>query len=202
MDVQMPQQDGVSATAAIRQGEIGTSRHIPIVAMTAHVQPSECIRCLEAGMDDFLTKPVDRRQLDGILAGLCGGELPQSTAAAAHAVPPEILDSQEVSRLLDGDWQAIGELIDVFVEEADKLMVRILSAVDAGNAEELYLAAHMLNGSAANLYARQTQQAARALEVIAKDRRLDEVPAGLANVEAALDRLRPALAAMRKFAQA
>jgi two-component system, sensor histidine kinase and response regulator len=67
MDVQMPEMDGFEATAAIRAGERGSSRHIPIVAMTAHAMQGDRERCLAAGMDSYLSKPIKAQQLSELL---------------------------------------------------------------------------------------------------------------------------------------
>jgi CheY-like chemotaxis protein len=67
MDVQMPEMDGLQATAAIRKGEMKSGRHIPIIAMTAHAMAGDKERCLEAGMDDYVTKPIRPEQLGDVL---------------------------------------------------------------------------------------------------------------------------------------
>ena len=63
MDVQMPEMDGLQATQAIRKNERKTGKHIPIIAMTAHAMVGDMERCLEAGMDDYITKPIRPQQL-------------------------------------------------------------------------------------------------------------------------------------------
>jgi two-component system, sensor histidine kinase and response regulator len=68
MDVQMPELDGLEATRQIRQEEQTTGRHVPIVAVTAHSMTGDRERCLQAGMDDYLSKPIQRQELLGVLA--------------------------------------------------------------------------------------------------------------------------------------
>jgi CheY-like chemotaxis protein len=72
MDVQMPELDGYDATAAIRAGEQRTGRHVPIVAITAHAMKGDRERCLEAGMDAYVTKPIRARQLFEAIAAAIG----------------------------------------------------------------------------------------------------------------------------------
>jgi two-component system, sensor histidine kinase and response regulator len=82
MDVQMPQLDGFQATAFIRRNERDTGAHVPIIAMTAHAMRGDRERCLRAGMDGYLSKPIDPAELFRCL------ERYAQTANRAHAVPP------------------------------------------------------------------------------------------------------------------
>jgi two-component system sensor histidine kinase/response regulator len=81
MDVQMPQMDSLEATAAIRKTEKGSSGRVPIVAMTAHAMKGDRERCLDAGMDDYLTKPVDLERLREAVQRWASHEKPLSAAA-------------------------------------------------------------------------------------------------------------------------
>jgi len=87
MDVQMPEMDGLEATAAIRrEGSCVRNRRIPIIAMTANAMPGDRQRCLDAGMDDYLSKPVTRQALEEVLLRW----LPMTAASAAPVPEPEL----------------------------------------------------------------------------------------------------------------
>ena len=72
MDVQMPEMDGIEATSVIRTIEAAKGGHLPIVAMTAHAMRGDRERCIQAGMDGYVSKPIDRRELENLLAAICG----------------------------------------------------------------------------------------------------------------------------------
>jgi CheY-like chemotaxis protein len=85
MDVQMPEMDGFQATAAIRDGERDGRRRTPIVAMTAHAMTGDRERCLDAGMDDYVTKPISLKEVDRVLAEIAAAGDPAGSAAAGSA---------------------------------------------------------------------------------------------------------------------
>jgi two-component system sensor histidine kinase/response regulator len=72
MDVQMPEMDGLEATAAIRKLEMGTGTHVPIIALTAHAMKGDREICVAAGMDEYLSKPINPKQLFALIESLTG----------------------------------------------------------------------------------------------------------------------------------
>src|SRR5262249_11536377 len=108
MDVQMPEMDGVTATGEIRKREQATGRHIPIVAMTAHAMKGDKEKCLEAGMADYFSKPIRRKDLADVIARIVARFL---TEAPANGAPPaaSATDANEGSRMILDDAALLEE---------------------------------------------------------------------------------------------
>ena len=148
MDVQMPEMDGFTATAEIRRREAATpGRHTPIVALTAHAMRGDRERCLAAGMDDYLTKPVTLERLSGALARLFPGGPGQATVAAAidHVDHPAG-DLATALRHAGGDRRLLREILMIFREDCPTHLQAIRDAVTQGHPRELERVAHSLKG--------------------------------------------------------
>jgi PAS domain S-box-containing protein len=168
MDVQMPEMGGLEATAAIRSRESGTGRHVRIVAMTAHAMNGDRERCLSAGMDGYLSKPVDPAMLYAVI----------ENPASSPAEPSGPVDDVALMERLGGDEQLFTEVIQSFLEDCPRRLAAIRTAVDLRDAERVRAAAHALKGSAGNLSATALFTAAQTLERIGAERRLDALEAG------------------------
>jgi two-component system sensor histidine kinase/response regulator len=212
MDVQMPGWNGFEATAAIRTREKGTDRHIPIVAMTAHAMKGDRERCLDAGMDRYLSKPIRPRELLETIAELTRGEPeaangtdtdgatpPRALGREPAPLPPvavPVLDLNQALARVDGDWPLLRELAGLFLEGCPDLMATIHDAVSRADAEALERAAHALKGSVSPFGAEAALAAAQRLEVMARQRDLTGVAAAQEALDAAIARLQPELAAL------
>jgi len=166
MDVQMPEMGGFEATGAIRA--LGTdAARVPIIAMTAHAMKGDRDRCLAAGMNEYLTKPLDPRQLCLVVEQIAEGQ-----PVAADARSPEQTDAPDISMQVlarvGGDRQLLAEISRLFVDDAPRHLERIRRALDARDGEALRRAAHGLKGAAANFDADGVVNAARALEEIGR----------------------------------
>jgi two-component system sensor histidine kinase/response regulator len=179
MDCQMPKMDGYEATRAIRTIEAG-QRHIPIVALTAHAMKGDEEKCRAAGMDAYLTKPIDRTTLERCLESLLPGAGATGTRPALIIVPPadaeHPVDWDALLAFIDGDTGFARELLDAFVGTSAKALADIAAALAHTDRTTLRTAAHVLKGASANLRAAATTTAAARLEEAASSGEAAEFP--------------------------
>jgi CheY-like chemotaxis protein len=174
MDLQMPVMSGLDATVAIRLRERVTGQHVRIVAMTAHAMSSDRERCLAAGMDGYLSKPIDPLMLFAVVEqDGCGDGSDLQTPIAG----PIGFDEGALRHRLSGDDELMTNVIRVFLEDLPARLAAIKDAVTGRNAEALRAAAHALKGAAGNLSAGGLFEAARVLERVAAEAHMDAAEA-------------------------
>jgi CheY-like chemotaxis protein len=188
MDCQMPELDGYEATAAIRAGQAGDdAANVRIVAMTANAMAGDRERCLAAGMDDYLAKPLRTEDLDGALERWLGV---RSSAPAASPDPvalDALVDAARVRTFRDDYPEIADRLVDLFVEATPPILADLRDAVADGDGDRVRRAAHKLKGSCQNIGA--TFMATLCLELegdTAATGRLDELDAAFAPTESAI----------------
>ncbi len=195
MDVQMPVMDGFAATKAIREQEAETDTHIPIIAMTAHAMKGDRERCIEAGMDEYVAKPIRistlTEKLSAVLgkhpsvvepAGDDGG--PEEKAASDSAVP---INWNRARETVAGDEKLLGELLTMFLGECKTLLEDIRTAVETQDGAGIRRAAHTLSGASRSVGAEQTSKVAEKLESIRDDSPMDEARRWLADLQSSVD---------------
>jgi two-component system sensor histidine kinase/response regulator len=206
MDCRMPRMDGFDATRAIRARE--TDTHVPIIAMTASALPGERDRCLDAGMDDFLTKPVDPAQLASAVAraGAVGHQGPPPVPDAASPSRPQVpegaldLDRVELLSELVKDGVSFFERTRMsFLSRIDGALAQISIAVEDGDAVRTASDAHQLRGSSLNLGLVRVGAAAEAIEELARSGNLRGADAALAVLRDAVGEGVEALAAVGRL---
>jgi len=188
MDMQMPEMDGLAATRAIREREEQTGGHIPIVALTAHAVKGYRERCLEAGMDDYVSKPIQPADLFAAI------ERALSTARRARV--EEIASPQPPAPApMPGDPQRLLNAVTLLQQDASRLLERIRRGVFAGDGGEVERAAHHLRGSLGLLGRSAAAAAERAsrLESLAHAGSLDRAGEILSALEDEVARLTPEL---------
>ena len=213
MDVQMPEMDGIEATIAIRAKEKTSGTRLPIVAMTAHAMKGDRERCLEIGMDDYVSKPIRPDDLFKAIGQLTGSPAvagngdtaapqaePSATEPRAEPAPaPEaILDMETALARVDGEKKLLKEIAGLFLKDSATLLSDMKSACARRDAKALERAAHRLKGSVGNFGAASVVEAAWKLEMAGKNGDLNQAGSACATLEEEMARLTPALAALAK----
>jgi two-component system sensor histidine kinase/response regulator len=210
MDVQMPELDGLEATRRIRQAEqqrggsgASPAPHIPIIAMTAHALKGDRERCLAAGMDEYVSKPIRERQL---LAAMCavlgdkGSEVrvsgPESIAgrdSRSSGSEAPIIDWKAALETCGGDHALLRDIVEAFLEEQPRRVAEIRRGIEQGDFELLNRAAHTVKGSMRYFGAQGVYERALALEQLGASRSLDDANLEVRGLEQELEKLLPHL---------
>jgi CheY-like chemotaxis protein len=200
MDVQMPDMSGLEATAAIREQERGTGRHVPIVALTARAMSGDREQCLAAGMDAYVSKPVRADELFAAINAIVvpspePGPSPQPQTAEPRPAAP--IDLPALLEAFGGRGDLVGDVIDVFLVDAPVMLTRLESAARSGNASEVAAAAHAIKGSAGLFSQGDAYTSARALELRARGGDITGSADTAAELAGALSRLMTELRDLR-----
>jgi CheY-like chemotaxis protein len=167
MDVQMPETDGMAATRAIRQIESASGAHVPIIGLTAHAMKGDRERCIAAGMDGYVSKPI---QPAALFAAMDQAIAQQPVSAQEEAVPQSasVLDEKSLVALVSSDTRLIQELAGLFLEDSLRRLAEIRGALESGDLSLVQTAAHTLKGSAGSLCGASTANAALRIETLAE----------------------------------
>jgi len=213
MDVQMPEMGGFEAARHIREREASTGTHIPIIAMTAHALKGDRERCLEAGMDAYVSKPIQARLLFEAIEKLVPAPTPEPTPAAVVIVDEKlptrvevpkarandkIFDREAALAMIDGDTELFGELVGLFMTESVELLNQIHGAIARRDAKLLERAAHSMKGSVAAFSAESARRVAQTLETIGAQGDFDQAEAVANDLREKVVLLTSALAEYRK----
>ena len=190
MDVQMPEMDGFAATAAIRRREALTARRTPIIAMTAHVMEGDRDRCVEAGMDDYVAKPITAQALLQAVSRWGTREVAQPPRSVAESDAPLRVDRLRES--CGGDPEIERELLGAFLSSAPELLARMASSITCGDAGRLAAAAHALKGSSRVVGAQTLGAACEELEMLGQRNDLARARQAVARAADELKRIRAA----------
>jgi CheY-like chemotaxis protein/HPt (histidine-containing phosphotransfer) domain-containing protein len=187
MDCQMPELDGYAATRELRRIE-GNRKHTWIIAMTANSLEGDREKCLAAGMDDYLSKPVKPENLAGALGRFAGNarHAPQLPAQPAEEIVADAVDLSVLAsfREMDGVGDdLLGSLITTFLENTPLVLGEAQAALARSSAPQLERAAHTLKGSCSNFGAERMRSACQKLEHAARGGSLEKAPEMLAAIE-------------------
>ncbi len=175
MDVQMPDMDGLEATRIIRHRERQSGRHIPIVAMTAHALKGDREKCLDSGMDGYVSKPVRMQELYDAIRPF----VDQSQSRPAEAIPAQPssngIDWDAALDSVGGDTQLLKEVAQEAIGELPRLVHQLQQAIEDVNVPVVQRAAHTIKGVVRLFGAEQAGQLAETIEIRAKDNELEGV---------------------------
>jgi CheY-like chemotaxis protein len=193
MDVQMPVLDGLSATRQIRKAE-GSRNRTPIIAMTAHAMTGNREKCLEAGMDDYVSKPINPRLLFDTIESLLSTSTTVTTQLTdSHSADDLAVDFADLLDRVDGDREFLNEILDAFRSESHNLLREAKTAVAAQDFSIVRQNAHAIRGAAANLSGTATVKAAQALEDAGIDADIPGTLQAISSVENQIERLQATL---------
>jgi CheY-like chemotaxis protein len=172
MDVQMPEMDGLEATRIIREMEAHSTRRLPVIAVTAHTMDEDRQRCLDAGMDDYVRKPIDPAELEAAIERWTG-ELPD-------------FEPQRALELVEGDRSVLASVVKHFLEQTPEHLEAIRRALDAGDATTLERSAHTMEGAAVSLAMPRVRDISRRIAVHSQRGELEAAAALVAELDEAV----------------
>lgn len=195
MDCQMPVLDGYEATRQLRQRE-GDRRHTPTIAMTAYAMKGDREKCLAAGMDDYISKPVQLDDLERAIARWSSPSPaetdespPSQPEPAIEATDDPIVEVERLQAISRGDRDFQAMLLQTFLDDARTYLDQAKQAFNAGDGETLARRAHQLKGGGGNVGVLQVPQVAARLETEARSDNVESVPALIQTLDTLLDRL-------------
>jgi two-component system sensor histidine kinase/response regulator len=170
MDIQMPQMDGFETTIAIREKEKETGKHVPIIAITAHAMKGYKERCINAGMDAYIPKPIKTDELIQVIEKLITDE---EITSYPNGNSKKIFNRDAVLNRLNHNNDLLHELVDSFITDTPQHLKDIREAIEAQKVEKVKTEAHNLKGAAANVGADLFKEVAFQLECAGKSQNLN-----------------------------
>ena len=199
MDCDMPVMDGWEATRRIRAMD-QTRRDVPILVVTAQARPEDRERCLAAGMDAYLAKPVAPDQLARAVAALMGMGIGSDSDPAP--APPPAVDVDTLLDRIDRNWELLGTVLDLYAQQRPVLLQALADAFAQRSPEQVAKAAHTLAGSAGSLAATGLFDLARQIEWAAREGDLDRAAEAYGRLPAVADAVDRSLAELSRQARA
>lgn len=195
MDIQMPEMDGFEATHRIREMEQASGLHIPIVAMTAHAMKGDRERCLESGMDQYVSKPIRIQTLMDALREIVPKRVVEMEQPATAKTPnePSAVDWGLALQSVNGDRQLLCELIDAFYGDVQRILESMEQAIDRNDRKVLSRAAHSLKGSLQLLGIQSLAEEVARFELDVTESSLDAARVSVDNLRTKISQLTPEL---------
>ena len=199
MDVQMPRMDGLTATAGIRAREKHTRTRLPIIALTAHAMNGDRERCIAAGMDAYVSKPVAAEELFRVMHAVVTGARNATSAERPSTAAPVHVEA--VLRQVGGNRAALAEVIDSFRKDSARTLDTLRSALARRDGNTVESAAHRLRAALTTVVAPDAAAAALRLEEIGREGDFRSAAEAWTRLTSELERLEPQLAALGERAK-
>jgi len=168
MDIQMPVMDGITAICSIRAAERARGGHIPIIAITAHAAAEDRARCLDAGADRYLTKPMNPKFLRNAIAELLPAASRAPSLTWAQNTGGQI-DFERLKEFVGDDPELLAEVVQIFLDDAPMALDSAASAISRADSSALEASAHRLKGSLSTLGATGASETANRLETMGRN---------------------------------
>ena len=196
MDVQMPVKGGLEAAREIR--EDSRWAQLPVIAMTGHATESDRRACLDAGMNDYLAKPVSVADIASMIHRWAGrqGVVTDSEIQMnnpTEGTPKDVLDTEKAIDMIGGDMELLKEILDIFVADLPRKLDDLRAGISTGDATLVKRAAHSLKGSSSNICAEGVRKIAADMEQLAGDGDLATAASKMPSLESELARLKEAI---------
>ena len=192
MDIQMPEMGGLEATELIRKYEAGLRRHTPIVAVTAHAMKGDKEKCLAAGMDGYLSKPIQAKLLKDEISRvmrLSAQPADNEVYNAMSAPAANGIDRQELLSRVENDEELARDILAIFQADAPLRCSSLAAAVDAKSVQDVRNHSHAYKGMLANIGAMPASTLAAELEQLAKDGHIERFAAAWVEFRRELDKV-------------
>jgi len=197
MDVQMPEMDGLEAMRAIREKEKVSGKHLPIISVTAHVMKGDREKCIEAGADDYVPKPLQPGELFAAIERVRSGSRQNEETRAAEPAATDDLNPTELLERVQGDRELLAEIVQLFDDGLPAILRGLHESIARNDTAEFARAGHTLKGSVGNFGRQAAYRAVEQMEGFAKENDMAQAAATLRIVESELERLQAALEPFR-----
>jgi CheY-like chemotaxis protein len=175
MDVQMPEMDGLTATKIIREREKLTGKHLPIIALTAHAFAEDREKCLKAGMDGYISKPIKIKELWRTIEKVCEKVKKEKKEIKTSKISDFQIDIDRVLEMAGGDEEFVKELFRLFLKECPQRLEEIEKAIEEKNLSAIAKIAHVLKSSSGNLGINRIYNLCSEIEKLAKKGSLENL---------------------------
>jgi len=198
MDVQMPHKNGLEATAAIRAQEAVTGKHLPIIALTAHAMKGDRERCLSAGMDAYISKPIRSKELFETIESVLHGNSAEPGSPRKNQDSGEVpsqapFDEALLLERTEGNPELCELLVGTFLKEYPAQVTTLRQALDQKDTKQIASAAHALKGAIANFTDGSALRATKVLEKVSREGNLPGAFEAYQKLTSELDRMQAAL---------